>query len=228
MDGVCRPLGCPATIRFGGRLGLVRPLTLWKIGVCEQHILGRRRTPLHAARDTLAMLDPPEGVARGIIDGAVAEMRDPANRADRYVTVAQFQDWLGEPEGLWFTGWLCLRRSFREFRTPERSRKQFSAAERGWLRDFADARDRASGTDLLSNAEWSGSGEGRDRFMPWKRVLRFAASEYGFTKEDVGRWTLWDLQLYTCEEDKLGGTKRVDGEAARALAGRAVGRRVRR
>jgi hypothetical protein len=225
MDGVCRPLGCPATITFGGRLGLVRPLTLWKIGLCEQHILGRRRTPLDAARDVLEMLDPSADVAHKIVAKAHAEMRDPANKAERYVTSQHFQAWLDTPEGRWFTGWLCLRKSFPAFSTPEGSREEFWKADADWIDAFSAARDRASGTDVLSNLEWPDSGGGVQKFMPWKRIFRYAASEYGFTKRDVGAWTLWDLQLYTCEEEKLGGTRKLTGDEMRAKAREASKRR---
>lgn len=232
MDGVCRPLGSPAIISYRGRVGFLYPLTLWKIGVCEQYLLGKRRTPADAARDTIRMLGADGDAASSIIRKAHAEMSDPANKADRYVTHKQFQDWINRREGLWFTGWLCLRKSFKEFRTPERSRKSFGDADDEWVEGFARLRDAASGTDVLSNMEWpSSAGEKTVKYAEWKKLFRFAASEYGFTKEDVGRWTLWDYRMYTAKEEALGGTRSVsaasDPEHLKALAARntAAGRR---
>jgi hypothetical protein len=57
--------------------------------------------------------------------------------------------------------------------------------------------------------------------MPWRRICRTLAREYGFTPQQVGKMTTYQIRTYMAPESDLGpGTFRVSAEESAAASAR--------
>lgn len=224
MDGLSRCLGCPVPLDVAGSCRLVRPMTLRRLGMCEAAILSKRTTVFDEVCSSMGELDLAPSVQESL--GWEAYNDTKADRAIRTVAISELQDWMNTPNGLAFTAWLCLGRS-DPFATLESSSQFVRSSGPDFRRAFARARDMASGTDLLSTFEWPSQdpvpprpskSERKYSGVPWKRIFRFMAQEYRMNPREVGRLTMWNLKIYTLEEEAVGGKTKMslaDMKAAR-------------
>lgn len=217
MDGISRCLSSPVPFAVGAVHGLFRPLTLARLGQCEAFLLSKRKTVLDSVEQSVAAIDMHPASAAKLLEKVYAEVK--ADKAIRYVTYKEMHEWLNSYQGCYYTAWLCLRKDFPQFATVASSREFFAKTDKDFIASFLAARHKSSGTDAISTMEWPANDSGLpDKFIPWRRIFRSLAMEYGWGPKKVGKLTLWSLQVYTADEKNLGGTQKLSGEAAREHA----------
>ena len=211
MDGLARCVAAPVDVSFGKIQWWVLPLTLFRLGCCEQRILAARSTPLERVIEALPGL-PTVEMRRQFLKRAHAQ-----TYADRSISKVPYRDvmaWLRTPDGVAYSLWLCLRDD--RFRPPgiKRINKAFQEATPEQMREAGRRLERVSGLDLFAQLDWSllpESSDRTDRPFPWRMVFNhFAGEPFHWDYERVGRLTLWHVKLYRSSGYSLGGRRNMD------------------
>lgn len=230
MDGISRAIGAPWACKWLGKTYLAEPLRLWAIGAAENYILFNRHTVLDKVSEAVALLAEAPHLVKDMYERAYRDMKK--NRESRIATAEQVQDWLNSPQGVAFSAWVMLRRSgcpraacledVEEDVTKRMGEKEIASFIRG--------RAIASGLDAMANMDWRskedldrmrpvhrrGQPEKGSKYIPWRRMFRFFATEYHWGPEQVGYLTMYQVKLYNAEENELGGTAQMSEAEAMA------------
>jgi hypothetical protein len=211
-------------IKWGGRTWLAEPMRLWALASAEQFCLIHRQHPLDRASSALAALAGRPALQKHLFDMAYSDMR--RDRRTRMVTVTELEHWLETLPGIAYSAWCMLHRVHERFLCLEDVEAQVEAMQPAELTAFCRARDMAAGMDVLASLDWRGRADDEKlvrperlkkrreeeerrgpRFIPWRRILKFFATEYGWGPDQVGMLTFWHVKLYTAEESELGGVQ---------------------
>lgn len=232
MDGLGRVLGCPAPCWLDNATWLMQPLRLRDWGTIEQHLLfhdpGNPLRDLNRAAGQLQ--DDPE-LAQHLLELTRADLR--SNKRRRTIGQKQVMAWIGTPEGIVLSLWLCLRHnSNQRFHTLEGVERCLSELPQRSLEELVRLRDQLSGTDLLASSDWIDPLEGvrpsrrakrlkmlDETFIPWRTNCYTWLIDAGVTPEVIGNWTLYELKLYTSSRDDLGLKDNTDGISRREARG---------
>jgi hypothetical protein len=154
LDGLCRVAGGLVDVTLGGREYLLRPMVLRDFATVEFHLLAASGTPLDAAARVLPILAGQPDARRRLIERA----REAARTHRRFVrrTWEDVLNWIEKPDGVTYTGWLCLLagRGRRPLATLGAARKLFAGASEAERLAFAQRRNLVSGLDDSAAADW--------------------------------------------------------------------------
>lgn len=213
MEGLGRALGCPWPAKINGRTWLAEPLTLWRLGTIEHHLLNQRVLPHDRIGFLLAAAHDCPGMASGLRSKADRDLK--ADKTLRVVSDEEMDAFLRSGDGLAFTAWLCLLHH-PEFRNLETVEKEFAAMKPGDLAEFMKGRDRASGIDQLAWLDWpddrhlirperQGRSYRKLQRVPWRKIFR-SMYEAMLGKPDYRDLTLYELRAICCDEKELDGS----------------------
>lgn len=226
MDGLGRLIGAGNYLELDGRAVLMEPVRLRDLAIIENWLLSNE--PGLAERAVRAALEigSPK-LAERMRQKATDDIR--RDKDLRVIPCAKMEEWLNTPDGLAFTAWLALTgkhpladRGWKELKSYFRKDQEAGL-------DYQRKRDACSGLDLLAVLDWPEPWKGparrqakstKPKYIAWKKMFRHFATEYGWTAEDVGTLTLYNLNVYCVEHDSptLGGTAQVTREDAERLA----------
>jgi hypothetical protein len=211
-------------IKWGGRTWLAEPMRLWALASAEQFCLIHREHPLDRVSRTLEALAGRPSLAKHLSDMATADMR--RDRKTRMVQVAELEHWLETLPGVAYSAWCMLSKVNPACLCLEDVEAHVETMSREELSRFCRARDMAAGMDVLASLDWRGRADDEKlvrperlkkrreeearrgpKYIPWRRIFRFFATEYGWGPDQVGMLTFWHVKLYTAEEAELGGVQ---------------------
>lgn len=224
MNGLCRAVPSSSAIRLAGRSFTLTALRLVDMASAET-LLVAQRDPIGPATDLVSLVG--EALAGGHLLGAQQAVR--RERHLREATLAEVLDWFTTPDGLAFALHRVLRTgSVQALASWEEGCVLVAHLDKGdyllalrWLLAV-------SGLDYAGNLDWEAPPAlrvGREqrsaepaRAIPWKRILRKCALDFGWTPAQVGELTWWQLQVYLAEENQLGGITKMSPAEALAFA----------
>lgn len=204
MDGICRCLAPSVSVRLQGRTFRIRPLRLKHIAALEAMVLAERKSPIDVVRDKsdafVARPDIGDSLFQRAIDVCWKD------KATRVWTRSDFNQWFDSSRGIaWSLQHMVYSKGKRAFGSARKVIEFIQKCPAKELREFVRRRDQVNGTDVLSLLDWPAGGGSGSKFMLWKKCFRYMASEFGWGPRQVGELTLWQLKLYTADEQQLGG-----------------------
>jgi hypothetical protein len=197
-----------------GRTYLMEPLTLGRLGVCEQYCLSLRRTPFDKVAPLLVACDGNADVQEQLWMAAYNELD--GDRGQRLVTYEDLLKWLDTAAGVAFTAWLCLQNNPRPpFLWLEMAESYYARAFQdrpGEIDFFRRVRNQISGLDLFASLDFPPAEESavRPKYMPWRKIIHAYAAQWHWPFEWVARMTLYHVKLYPADENALGGVGMVE------------------
>lgn len=221
MEGLSRILAAPVDLRLAGRQWWLHPLTLADFARCEQHLLKDRLSPVEEALRQLPRLDGHPDLQRELYRRSYHDtyQRKKFHKIPRATLFA----WIETAEGLAFTTWLTLRTDAGRRPTLPRLVRLLGRIEEAALAELRRLQARVSGLDLFAQLDWpwvppdeAEDEEEAKRPLPWARLLReFAGEPYFWGPDQVGRLTLYQLQVYRGKAQQLGGRVKMPVEEAK-------------
>lgn len=196
MIGLGRVIGAGTTIRINKKTYIVSPMTLFDLGMCEQHLRSKKRRPFELVLKESGKLTPEQFA---ILTKAATE--DDENYQDQ-VTTDEFWNWMYSADGAVFTAWLSLRKQHACFEFYEQVLNEFDDAV---LVEFVRVRDIASGIDLSAMEDWNSRGGGQEPV--WRRLIGdIVQDSWGkWTFEAVASMTLYQVRVLAATKAELGG-----------------------
>lgn len=218
MDGLSRAMAAGVDVCLAGRDWWLLPLTLARLGTCENHLLARRKTPLDRLLGALPHLGgTPPDAQEYFLRRAYNETF--ASSAIGRIACKDLLAWLDTDEGIAFSAWLCLRSDTGRRLTLPRIGRILKRSTKEEIAELRWRRNMLSGLDLFTLLDW-GKGDGKDDGtpIPWRRILRdFSGEPHHFTPRQVGNLTLYSLRIFRSDETAVGGTSKMSMAEAAAF-----------
>jgi len=147
MDGLSRPIGASVPIVFKGRTWILPPMRLHDFGVVEQHLLSRRPNLVAIALEAARQQGLTEEATDLLVDRALKQ----AAKSNR-ISSEEMKEWLDTREGVAFTLWQCLEKSYPGQLTLEDTNDILQKMAEDKFAEMLAKRDQASGMDALGNS----------------------------------------------------------------------------
>lgn len=157
-DGIARPAGSGTTIELGGKTLILEPLTLKDYGLVENEYLKRKPNPIEVVAKAA------EHLSQEMYDRLLDRAYKDATKVNK-ATPEEVADWIDSREGIIFTVWIMLRKSYPEMSMEDVEATVGSMAE-DELRKLSEARDVSAGIDELGNSTGPSSGLAREKPLP--------------------------------------------------------------
>lgn len=187
---------------IGGRLRLMRPLSLAMFGSMELHLLDSRRD---MADLVLAEFGRWDNQAVELLRFAV----DADQQRPHYIPSDELNGYLETPEGLTMALWLMTRDTEPSWGWDDISELLHGdeSEQRGVLRSVR----LVSALDEMADRDWvriAGEQDKEPERMNWKHLVRKLCEVYfGMTPEDIGRMTIYQVRCLSLAEGNVKGLR---------------------
>ena len=222
MDGAERAFAAPGFVALRGQEYRAWPFTMNHWAELGMFLTLSRPSASELARSASWKFRDC-GLEGRLINIAMAE-----TRKDLYIKMADAEQFRDSLKGTAFRLWCQIRRNdkraltrqnvadlfWKEFSTKAESGGSDSAVE--WAILLRSRLSIISGEDDRAELDWPSHDKGNDALsrlmkarggyqpIPWRRILRSFAENYGWTPEKVGRMTLYQIRVYWEKESNLG------------------------
>lgn len=202
MDSVSRAVGSSLPVWIGGRLRLVRPLTLAMFGSMELYLLDSRRDMADIVMTEFGRWDyQAVELLRFAID---ADQQRP-----HYIPSDELNGYLDTPEGLTMALWLMTRDTEPSWDWDAIS--ELLRGEESEQRSVLKSVRLVSALDEMADKDWmriaEDQGSATDR-MNWKHLVRKLCEVYfGMTPNDIGQMTIYQVRCLSLSEGNVKGLR---------------------